>query len=170
MHILQTVSSTEIPYSGVTYCVNELSQGLNNLGQNVEVLSLSSTRKISVVSNVEHKFRNNFLNFPFLEKIGYSSNMKEYVLSHNADILHTHGLWMLPNIYRNKRAKFVISPHGMLTKNALKFSQTKISRLVPMKHLKASLTLQTIGSPLILNEVLTNIGQPVISLNFFKSL
>ena len=52
----------------------------------------------------------------------------------------------------------------------MKFSQTKISRLVPMKHLKASLTLQTIGSPLILNEVLTNIGQPVISLNFFKSL
>lgn len=125
MHVLQTVSSTEIPYSGVTYCVNELSQGLNNLGQNVEVLSLSSTRKISVVSNIEHKFRNNFLNFPFLKKIGCSSNMKEYVLSHNADILHTHGLWMLPNIYRNKRAKFVISPHGMLAKNALKFSPTK---------------------------------------------
>ena len=45
---------------------------------------------------------------------------------------------------------------------------TKISKLVPMKHLKASFIEQTIGSPLMLKEVFTKIGQPDISLNFFK--
>ena len=52
MHILQTVSSTDILFSGVTYCVNELSQGLSILGQNVEILSLSSTQKAGLVQKM----------------------------------------------------------------------------------------------------------------------
>jgi hypothetical protein len=43
---------------------------------------------------------------------------------------------------------------------------TKKSMSVPIKQLKASSGEQTMGSPLTLNEVLTNTGQPVISLNF----
>ena len=48
----------------------------------------------------------------------------------------------------------------------MKFSQTKISSSVPIKHLKASATEQTIGSPLMLNDVLTSIGHFVKDLNF----
>ena len=51
-----------------------------------------------------------------------------------------------------------------------KFSITRISKSVPIKHLKASFTVQTIGSPLMLKEVLTKTGQPVISLNFSINL
>ena len=43
---------------------------------------------------------------------------------------------------------------------------TKASRLLPIKHLNASSGVFTIGSPLILKDVLTKIGQPVFSLNF----
>ena len=125
MHVLQTVSSTEILFSGITYCVNELSKGLSALGQNVEILSLSSTPKSWVSSKNEYKFRNNVLNIPFLHKSGYSSDMKKYILASNSNIVHTHGLWMFPNIYRTSNAKFVISPHGMLAENALKFSPIK---------------------------------------------
>ena len=60
MHILHTVSSTELLFSGITYCVNELSEGLSSLGQNVEILSLSSTPKSWVSSKNEYKFRNDF--------------------------------------------------------------------------------------------------------------
>jgi glycosyltransferase involved in cell wall biosynthesis len=125
MHVLQTVSSTEVLFSGITYCVNELSKGLINLEQNVEILSLSSTPKSWVSSQNEYKFRNNFLNIPFLNKSGYSSDMKNYIAASNSNIVHTHGLWMFPNIYRTSNAKFVISPHGMLAENALKFSPIK---------------------------------------------
>ena len=51
--------------------------------------------------------------------------MKKYILASNSDILHTHGLWMFPNFYRNPRSIFVISPHGMLSENALKYSPLK---------------------------------------------
>ena len=72
MKIIETVSSTEILYSGVTHCVNQLSQGLSILGQNVEILSLSSIPKSWVSSKNEYKFRNDFLEIPLLHKSGYS--------------------------------------------------------------------------------------------------
>jgi hypothetical protein len=106
MHVLQTVSSTEVLFSGITYCVNELSKGLSDLEKNVEILSLSSTPKSWVSSQNEYKFRNDFLNIPFLNKSGYSSDMKNYIVASSSNIVHTHGLWMFPNIYRNPSAKF----------------------------------------------------------------
>lgn len=49
-----------------------------------------------------------------------------------ADILHTHGLWLMPNVYpswaagrRGARAKVVVSPRGMLGPAALAFSRWK---------------------------------------------
>ena len=45
-----------------------------------------------------------------------------------------------------------------------------MSKFVPIKQLKASSTLQTIGSPLTLNEVFTKTGQSVIFLNSFIKL
>ena len=52
-----------------------------------------------------------FLKIPILYKVGYSSDMKKYISGSNSNIIHTHGLWMLANIYRNSSATFVISPH-----------------------------------------------------------
>ena len=44
MHIIHTVSSTEVLFSGVTYCVNELCWGLDRLQEKVEILSLGSSK------------------------------------------------------------------------------------------------------------------------------
>ena len=49
--------------------------------------------------------------------------------------------------------------------NKIKSSITKTSKFVPIKQLKASSTVHTIGSPLTLKEVFTNIGQLVCFLN-----
>lgn len=50
----------------------------------------------------------------------------------NCDILHTHGLWSMPNVYpawavrkEQARAKFVLSPRGMLGREALQYSKWK---------------------------------------------
>ncbi len=125
MHIIHTVSSTEILFSGITHCVNELSNGLDKLGENVEILTLGSSKTSKSIKKLEHRFKNDFSNIPFLHRVGMSSTMKRYILSSCPDILHTHGLWMFPNIYRNTHSKFVISPHGMLAEQALKFSSKK---------------------------------------------
>ena len=46
------------------------------------------------------------------------------------DVVHTHGLWLLPNVYPGKAARtagipLVVSPHGMLGRGALQFSAWK---------------------------------------------
>ena len=51
-----------------------------------------------------------------------------------------------------------------------KFSITRMSRLFPIKQLKASSGVFTIGSPLILKDVFTKIGQPVFLLNSLINL
>jgi glycosyltransferase involved in cell wall biosynthesis len=50
--------------------------------------------------------------------------------AHSADVLHTHGLWLMPNVYpaaaaKQRGATFVISPRGMLAGAALRFSAAK---------------------------------------------
>ena len=64
MYIIQTVSSTEILSSGITHCVNQLSWGLDELGEHVEILSLGSPAISSNSQKIEHKFRNDFYNIP----------------------------------------------------------------------------------------------------------
>ena len=125
MHIIHTVSSTEVLSSGITHCVNELSLGLSRLGERVEIISLGSDHYTNNLKKFELKFKNDLGNIPFLQKAGFSSAMKKYILASKSDILHTHGLWMFPNFYRNSHSIFVISPHGMLSKEALKFSSRK---------------------------------------------
>ena len=52
----------------------------------------------------------------------------------------------------------------------IKLLQTKTSKSVPIKQLKASVAVQTIGSPLTLKEVLTKIGYFVIFSNSYINL
>ena len=125
MHIINTISSTENLSSGITHCVNELSFGLGKLGQHVEILSLGSSGMSGSRKKNQHVFKNDFSNIPLLHKVGLSSAMKRYIMTSNANILHTHGLWMFPNCYRNSNISFIISPHGMLAEGALKFSSKK---------------------------------------------
>ena len=71
MHIIQTISSTEILSSGVTHCVNELSWGLNKLGEKVEILSLGSRNFRKNSKKFEHKFESDFSNIPYCIKLAY---------------------------------------------------------------------------------------------------
>lgn len=125
MHIIHTVSSTEVLFSGVTYCVNELCWGLDRLQEKVEILSLGSSKIQNKSKQLEYKFSGSFNHIPFLKKAGISFEMKKYISENKSDILHTHGLWMFPNCYRNPQTNFVISPHGMLAPGALIFSSRK---------------------------------------------
>lgn len=125
MRIIHTVSSTEVLFSGITYCVNELCWGLDKLQGKVELLSIGSSEIQNKSKKIEYKFTGNFNYIPLLKKAGMSFEMKKYILENKSDILHTHGLWMFPNCYRNPQTNFVISPHGMLAPGALIFSSRK---------------------------------------------
>lgn len=70
-------------------------------------------------------------------RLGRSPEMRrwltEQATSHAADIVHNHGLWMMPNVYAGAVARkynlpLVISPRGMLSERAMQ-SGSVIKRL-----------------------------------------
>jgi glycosyltransferase involved in cell wall biosynthesis len=67
---------------------------------------------------------------PFLKRLGFSSAMRAGLESaaQDADVLHNHSLWMMPNVYpawavRGKRCKLVVAPRGTLEPWALRYSR-----------------------------------------------
>jgi len=62
-----------------------------------------------------------------LARLGFSGQLRDALESSPCDILHTHGLWMMPNIYPARAAKqtgalLVLAPRGMLDPAALQYS------------------------------------------------
>ena len=61
---------------------------------------------------------------------GYAPELLNELLNLNADVLHSHGLWMYPSLasakwHRKTRRPYIVSPHGMLDHWALKNSHWK---------------------------------------------
>ena len=77
-------------------------------------------------------YRWDYAHVPFLRDLRCSSALSR-ALSHAAaaaDIVHNHGIWLMPNVAQAGRrcvvAKpFVVSPRGMLAPEALAFSSLK---------------------------------------------
>lgn len=125
VNVVHTVSSLEHRASGVTYCVEALANAQSRQGIDVNVFSIGDSGSKSVGSATYSAFRSDFAAIPLLRSFGYSRAMAKAAECAGADIIHTHGLWLYPNILRKKSAKFVITPHGMLTPVALSFSPLK---------------------------------------------
>jgi glycosyltransferase involved in cell wall biosynthesis len=62
-------------------------------------------------------------------KLGHSPTMKRWLTyharSHSVDLLHNHGLWMMPNVYTGPVAKrhgipLIVSPRGMMSNWAMR--------------------------------------------------
>lgn len=130
MRALHTVSSIAMETSGVTYVVINLSQALTTQGVGVDLFSLGDESDEFRKGYHDRRFRTD-LDWPVsLSKLGASSAMRRTILASNFSVAHTHGLWMMPNIYPAEAARrlgkpFVLSPHGMLSSRALQYSRMK---------------------------------------------
>ncbi len=132
MKIAQIVASIEDEASGPSYTVPSLAYSLARKSHQVELHSLgsSSVECRDAVRFVGHQV--DFQRVPLLKRLGMSRRMKQSLLVSDADVFHTHGLWMMPNIYpaaaaRRSNRPLLLAPRGMLGKNALKFSTTRKS-------------------------------------------
>ena len=77
-----------------------------------------------------HQFQNDFINIPIMREFNITHLMKKTLSIHVTDIIHNHGLWLMPNIYASQAAHknnipLVITPRGMLAPQALKYSAKK---------------------------------------------
>jgi glycosyltransferase involved in cell wall biosynthesis len=136
MNILQVVSSIEAEAAGPSYTVPRLSQSLAGLGHYVTLMSLGEPGENTEGRLRRLTFRRDRVGLPGLGRLGFSGNMHRALGGEDgklADVLHVHGLWMMPNVYPAWAAKrhdkpLVLAPRGMLGKASLRFS-TNVKRL-----------------------------------------
>jgi glycosyltransferase involved in cell wall biosynthesis len=129
---VQVVSGLEIAHGGPSYSVPRLNGAL--IAASVEgtiFADLTPGDLSNGVAEAVITFDRSFGNAPFLRKLHISADMQRRLLGNQDrfDIVHSHGLWRMPNIYAARAARrhnipHIISPRGMLSPVALSFSRS----------------------------------------------
>lgn len=123
MQVIHVVSGITDDGGGPSYSVPKLCESLISAGLEVKLATLDwpTTKANLPYINI----------FPFglgPRRLGSSPKMgnwlKQEVLSGRVEIIHNHGLWMMPNVYsgravKNSRCYLVVSPRGTLSSYAL---------------------------------------------------
>ncbi len=130
-HILATIAD---PGAGPSHSVGALAAALAARGSRTELHTVRGWRDRGVVADpvgvTLTAHRQDFPRAPLLGAMCLSGELEEALRRRTADILHGHGLWLMPNVYpswaaRHGRARVVISPRGMLSAEALAFSRLR---------------------------------------------
>jgi glycosyltransferase involved in cell wall biosynthesis len=124
-HVIDSVADEA---SGPSYSVPSLCDALARHGDEIRLFTISDS--ITGAARYRHEqFKQDWKTVPILEKVRASHALYE-ALDRSAaglNVFHTHGLWLMANIYpdwvaqRHKRP-LVVSPRGMLGREALRFS------------------------------------------------
>lgn len=140
--ILHTLAAMDHEASGPSYTVPRLCESLIELGMEVRLAVLDWVPGSDTAPYVKR--------FPLgwgPRRLGRSPAMarwvKDQVSKGSVEMIHTHGLWMMPNVYpgrvrRSGKARLVVSPRGTLSEWALNHHRW---RKCVMWHLGQKVTL-----------------------------
>ena len=126
MNILHIVAHLDKESSGPSHSVPYLALGLAHLKHGVAVGCLRRGRIINEFPEVQYK---SFRSLPILEKLGISLGMLYYLYFSGKmnDIIHSHGLWMFPNLIfilaKRRNNVLICSPRGTLDPAALIYNR-----------------------------------------------
>lgn len=90
------------------------------LGHNAKIAALEG--------RAHHGYLKSFKRAHWPRRLGVSKSMKSWIKSEVRSgafhVVHSHGLWMMPNVYpgwatRGTRVPYVVSPHGTMTQWAM---------------------------------------------------
>lgn len=134
---LHVIAGLDEAHGGPTYCVPRLCTALANAGAQTTLFSVATSEANSrnapaALRYAEREFAWDYSGVPVLRALRKSFGLKT-ALRHAApvaDVIHNHGVWLLPNIVAGWEARrahkpFIVSPHGMLSPAALGFSRWK---------------------------------------------
>lgn len=116
---------------GPSYSVPRLCESLAARGQSIPRLgAVAGPDPISMPHTyLLQEFKWDYAGIPAIGSLRLSSDMARTLKrwSEDADVIHNHGLWLAPNLLAGRVAKrarlpLVISPRGMLSPAALRFS------------------------------------------------
>jgi glycosyltransferase involved in cell wall biosynthesis len=132
LKVLQVAAGLDEPGAGPSYSVRRLGQALAEQGLDVELHGLlgwrGPPREDGGLAVTRH--RQDFGGWPVLGRLAVSQHLNHALARSGADVIHAHGLWLMPDIYparacRRTGAAFVLSPRGMLGGAALRFSRAR---------------------------------------------
>lgn len=131
LHIVQIIASLDNEAAGTTPWLHRLVDELRTRDVAVDVLALSLAANPPLASNFS-LHRPDRSRLPGFGTLLGSRSLKRAVFAAAQDghVLHSSGLWRMPNVYPGWAAAragcpLVVSPHGMLGPGALKFSAGK---------------------------------------------
>lgn len=134
MQVIQIVASVADEAAGPSYSVPRLASAVAQAGAKVSLYALGEPGAPGPFApDVEfHPFRRTAPRVPGIGQLGFSIDLDRALraAAPDVDVMHTHGLWLMPNISPAEIARragkaFVLSPRGMLGGAALRFSRRR---------------------------------------------
>ena len=133
---IHVVAGLDAAHGGPSYSVPRLCEALAHIGAETTLLSVVSRHERPsdrVKSGYrERRFDWDFEGIPGFRALRNSTGLARELrnAASSANIIHNHGLWLMPNVYAGQeamraRVPLVVSPRGMLSPAALGFSQLK---------------------------------------------
>ena len=130
--VTHVVASVAEGASGPSYSVPRLCEALAAGDIHVQLFSVGEGPQEQLKGYRHSQFRQNWKAVPLLSQLRASRSLQSalQLAGENSDIIHAHGLWLMPNIYPASVAMvtgrpLVVSPRGMLSSAALEFSQIR---------------------------------------------
>jgi glycosyltransferase involved in cell wall biosynthesis len=136
MRVLQTIAGLDEEQGGPSYSVPRLCKALTRVGVETSLLSVAASGQCGGTWEQDgylHKqFRWNYSTIPVFQGLRHSEGLSRALRTagDRTDVIHNHGIWLLPNIYAGHAASaaekpLMVSPRGMLSPVALSFSRYK---------------------------------------------
>lgn len=130
MRSVHIISSLHAKGGGPSYSVPRLAEALTGHGWDAEIAALEAPDARTKSGVKVRSFGRDAVLVGALAQLGRSRAMAAGLWGMGGDVLHTHGLWMMPNVYPSRVAQrkglpLVLAPRGMLGEDALKFSRWK---------------------------------------------
>jgi glycosyltransferase involved in cell wall biosynthesis len=124
MKICHIVAHVDEEASGPSYSVPRLTRALAEHGHEVILATLDRGGGEQTFGKVRHEA---FIQAKFPTKLGWSPEMHLWLKRARASgisLIHSHGLWMMPNIYPARTGiPHIVAPRGMLDPAALIYSR-----------------------------------------------
>ncbi|ADM10311.1 hypothetical protein PB2503_11319 [Parvularcula bermudensis HTCC2503] len=133
LHVLQVISDLTNPAAGPTYSATRLAESIAAAGADSSLYCTGPVPAPPDPSVHLHQFPTPFQSVPVAGALRHAPALAQALIADAAlpgTVLHSHGLWLMPNIYpadaaARTGAPLVLSPRGMLSPGALQFSKAK---------------------------------------------
>jgi glycosyltransferase involved in cell wall biosynthesis len=133
---LHVAAALDPVYGGPSYTVPKLCEALAAAGSSIDLFSVARKEDAAtewLAGRFRHRrFSWDYARVPILQRLCCSSSLSRnlHTTAPNVDLIHDHGIWLLPNMRAGRAARaaqrpLIISLRGMLSRAALGFSPWK---------------------------------------------